>query len=119
MYNLWLWGFIMKTSLELYKVFYVVAKHKHMTRASEELHISQPAISQSIKKLEEQLGGTLFLRSLSRAQIDTDTYTCHSGAAKETETWKTGKLKQKNIGTGYLIPTGINHCRFRGGRLFI
>ena len=34
-----------------------------MTRASEELHISQPAISQSIKKLEEQLGGTLFLRS--------------------------------------------------------
>ena len=34
-----------------------------MTKASEELHISQPAISQSIKKLEEQLGGTLFLRS--------------------------------------------------------
>ena len=53
----------MNVDLELYKVFYVVAKHKHMTRASEELHISQPAISQSIKKLEEQLGGTLFLRS--------------------------------------------------------
>jgi DNA-binding transcriptional LysR family regulator len=34
-----------------------------MTRASEELHISQPAISQSIKKLERQLGGALFLRS--------------------------------------------------------
>ena len=53
----------MNVDLELYRVFYVVAKHKHMTRASEELHISQPAISQSIKKLEEQLGGTLFLRS--------------------------------------------------------
>jgi len=53
----------MNIDLELYKVFYVVAKHKHMTRASEELHISQPAISQSIKKLEEQLDGTLFLRS--------------------------------------------------------
>ena len=49
--------------LELYKVFYVVAKNNHMTRASEELHISQPAISQSIKKLEQQLGGTLFIRS--------------------------------------------------------
>lgn len=53
----------MNVDLELYKVFYVVAKNKHMTKASEELHISQPAISQSIKKLEEQLGGTLFLRS--------------------------------------------------------
>ena len=53
----------MNVDLELYRVFYVVAKHKHMTRASEELHISQPAISQSIKKLEDQLGGTLFLRS--------------------------------------------------------
>ena len=54
---------MMNVDLELYKVFYVVAKNKHMTRASEELHISQPAISQSIKKLEDQLGGTLFLWS--------------------------------------------------------
>lgn len=53
----------MNIDLELYKVFYIVAKNKHMTKASEELHISQPAISQSIKKLEEQLGGTLFIRS--------------------------------------------------------
>ena len=53
----------MNIDLELYRVFYVVAKNKHMTKASQELHISQPAISQSIKKLEEQLGGTLFLRS--------------------------------------------------------
>ena len=53
----------MNVDLELYRVFYTVAKNKHMTKASEELHISQPAISQSIKKLEDQLGGTLFLRS--------------------------------------------------------
>ena len=53
----------MNVDLELYRVFYAVAKHKNMTKASEELHISQPAISQSIKKLEDQLGGTLFLRS--------------------------------------------------------
>lgn len=53
----------MNINLELYKIFYVVAKHKHMTKASRELCISQPAISQAIKKLEEQLDGTLFLRS--------------------------------------------------------
>lgn len=45
----------MNVDLELYKVFYVVAKNKHMTRASEELHISQPAISQSIKNLKTNL----------------------------------------------------------------
>ncbi len=53
----------MNVNLELYRIFYVVAKNKHMTKASNELHISQPAISQAIKKLEDQLGGTLFLRS--------------------------------------------------------
>ena len=46
-----------------------MAKNKHMTKASEELHISQPAISQSIKKLEDQLGGTLFLRSNTTIEL--------------------------------------------------
>lgn len=59
----------MNVDLELYRVFYVVAKNKHMTKASEELHISQPATSQSIKKLEEQLGGILFLRSNKGMQL--------------------------------------------------
>ena len=59
----------MNVDLDLYRVFYTVAKNKHMTKASEELHISQPAISQSIKKLEEQLGGTLFLRSNKGMQL--------------------------------------------------
>ena len=62
----------MNIDLELYKVFYVVAKNKHMTKASEELHISQPAISQSIKKLENQLGGTLFLRSNKGMQLTSE-----------------------------------------------
>ena len=53
----------MNVNLELYRIFYVVAKNKHMTKASIELCISQPAISQSIKKLEDQLGGILFIRS--------------------------------------------------------
>lgn len=54
---------MINVNLKLYKIFYVVAKNQHMTKAAEELHISQPAISQSIKKLEAQLGGALFLRS--------------------------------------------------------
>jgi len=50
-------------NFELYKVFYYVAKNKNLTRAAEELFISQPAITQSIKKLEEQIGYTLFYRT--------------------------------------------------------
>lgn len=53
----------MNVDLELYRIFYIVARNEHMTKASLELNISQPAISQSIKKLEDQIGGTLFLRS--------------------------------------------------------
>lgn len=53
----------MNIDFELYRIFYVVAQHKNITRAAEELLISQPAISKSIKNLEEQLGGQLFIRT--------------------------------------------------------
>lgn len=50
-------------NLELYRVFYTVAKCGSLTRAAEELYISQPAVSQSIKQLETQLGVSLFNRT--------------------------------------------------------
>lgn len=53
----------MNIDFELYRIFYVVANHKNITKASAELNISQPAISKSIKNLEEQLGGPLFVRT--------------------------------------------------------
>lgn len=50
-------------NLELYRVFYTVAKCGSLTKAAEELYISQPAVSQSIKQLENQLGISLFNRT--------------------------------------------------------
>ena len=50
-------------NLELYRVFYTVAKCGSLTKAAEELFISQPAVSQEIKQLESQLGGQLFNRT--------------------------------------------------------
>ena len=61
----------MNINFELYRIFYTVANHGNITKASEELMISQPAISKSIKNLEEQLGGTLFIRT-KRGVILTD-----------------------------------------------
>ena len=50
-------------NLELYRVFYTVAKCGSLTKAAQELYISQPAVSQAIKQLEEQLGVRLFNRT--------------------------------------------------------
>ncbi len=50
-------------NLDLYRVFYTVAKCGSLTKAAEELYISQPAVSQSIKQLENQLGVALFNRT--------------------------------------------------------
>ena len=61
----------MNIDFELYRVFYTVANNGNITKASEELNISQPAISKSIKNLEEQLGGNLFVRT-KRGVILTD-----------------------------------------------
>lgn len=49
-------------NLDLYKIFYTVARSGSLTKAADELFISQPAVSQSIRLLETQLGMTLFNR---------------------------------------------------------
>lgn len=59
-------------SLELYKVFYYVAKNKNITKASQELLISQPAITQTIKKLEDQIGYKLFFRTKKGMELTQD-----------------------------------------------
>lgn len=53
----------MNIDFELYRVFYTVATIGNITKAAQELMISQPAVSKSIKSLEEQLGGVLFTRT--------------------------------------------------------
>lgn len=49
-------------NLNLYRIFYEVAKQQNISKASEQLYISQPAVSFSIKELEKQLNQTLFVR---------------------------------------------------------
>lgn len=53
----------MAINFEYYKVFYYVAKYKKISSAAEKLYISQPAVTQTIKKLEEQIGGNLLVRT--------------------------------------------------------
>ena len=52
----------MNINFEYYKVFYVIAKNKNITKAANELNISQPAISRMLKTMEDQLNTKLFIR---------------------------------------------------------
>lgn len=52
----------MDINFELYKIFYHTAKAKSFSAAADTLHVSQSAVSQSIKSLEEKLGSKLFFR---------------------------------------------------------
>ena len=55
--------FNMSANFEYYKIFYYVARYQNLTQAADALMTSQPAITRSIKNLENELGCRLFIRS--------------------------------------------------------
>lgn len=52
------------------RYFLVAAKYEHMTKAAEVLRIAQPALSQSIKRLEQELGIPLFDREKRNIRLN-------------------------------------------------
>ena len=59
----------MSTDLELYRVFCEVVKYKNISKTAENMHISQSAITQSIQKLENMLGGKVFYRNKNGVEL--------------------------------------------------
>ena len=59
----------MNGSLEYYKVFYYVERLGSITRAAQALCISQPAVSQAERQLEQTLGVTLFIRTAKGVRL--------------------------------------------------
>ena len=57
--------------MELTYLYYfkVIAEKENMSRAAETLHVSQPALSKTISKLEKSLGVTLFERKKGRISL--------------------------------------------------
>jgi DNA-binding transcriptional LysR family regulator len=59
--------FSTERSMEIYQIrtFLTVARLGHLTRAAEQLHVTQPAVSKQLKALEQELGVLLFERQAS------------------------------------------------------
>lgn len=53
----------MDVKIEWLEAFRQTAETKSLTKASEILHISQPALSKQIRNLEDELGTQLLMRS--------------------------------------------------------
>ncbi|MDE6442248.1 MAG: LysR family transcriptional regulator [Clostridia bacterium] len=91
-------------NLELYKVFYTVAKCGSLTKASRELYISQPAVSQSIKQLEDRLGVKLFNRNHRGMELSSAgaklLYKNVADALKLIENAENGITELNNTATG-------------------
>jgi len=106
--------------LNLYKVFFIVSKYKNISHASEVLYVSQPAVSKSIKTLENALGVKLFLRSSKGVTLTSEGEVLYNHIANGFEEFLLGerlieKLKNKDmgniiigvstaIGKNYLVP---------------
>lgn len=83
-------------NLEYYKVFYYAAKCGSLTMAAQQLSVSQPAVSQSLRQLEDWLGTALFIRSAKGVHLTQEGELLYSYVSKGYEQMRQGeKLLQQ------------------------
>ena len=95
----------MSQNLTAYRIFYTVAKAGNISKAARELYISQPAISKSIQKLEENTGCKLFLRSSRGVKMTPEGELLYSYVKNAFETLSLGEEKLRRsieLGVGHL-----------------
>lgn len=93
----------MDLNLEYYKVFYYVGKYNSITAAAEKLALSQPAVSQSIRHLEEAVGTSLFVRTAKGMRLTAEGAVLYPYAARGYEYIRLGEQKlreQMNLEAG-------------------
>ncbi len=76
----------MHVTLRQLSVFHAVASHRSFTRAAEELHLSQPAVSMQVKQLEENVGLPLFEhlgKKIYLTEAGTEMFRCSRAVAQQ------------------------------------
>ena len=56
-------------TLHQFQIFIAISKHQNLTRASAELHISQPGVSQQMRLLQEEYGAKLYKRTVKGIEL--------------------------------------------------
>ncbi len=87
----------MISNLEYYKVFYYVASCESVTKAANELAISQPAVSQALKQLERNLGVELFYRASKGIKLTGEGQLLFSYVEKGYEQMELGVQKVRQM----------------------
>lgn len=106
----------MDQNLSLYKVFYTVANTGNISKAAQELYISQPAISKSIRKLEQSLDVTLFSRNSRGVQLTEEGEVLYDYVQRAFHSLQMGESQLKKIndlGIGHLhIGVSSTLCKY-------
>ncbi len=83
----------MSINLERYRVFYHAAQAGSLSRAAEELYLSQPAVSQAVKQLESDVGCPLFVRMARGVRLTEEGKVLFSYIAQAYRLIETGERK--------------------------
>lgn len=96
----------MISNLNNYVIFHTVAKAGNISKAANQLYISQPAISKAISKLEEELGNTLFNRSSRGVTLTEEGQVLYEYVERAFDSLNMGEENLKNY-----KELGIGHIR--------
>jgi LysR family carnitine catabolism transcriptional activator len=80
----------MNTTVKQLRGFVAIADTGSFAEACEQLHLSQPALSVSIRKLEEETGGLLFARSTRSVALTPEGHQFLPVAKRLLEDWTQG-----------------------------
>lgn len=87
----------MDISYDWYRIFCSVADCKNITLAAEQLFISQPAVSQSIRQLEESVGCALFIRTPKGVKLTSEGELLYSYVSHGVKLFNIGEQKLKSM----------------------
>lgn len=96
----------MISNLNNYVIFHTVAKAGNISKAANQLYISQPAISKAISKLEEELGNALFNRSSRGVTLTEEGQVLYEYVERAFDSLNMGEENLKNY-----KELGIGHIR--------